>query len=103
VQTRFGLLVTDWQKPQYLLDYTTGKRTATLSGNTGYYTSFASVFDDVMYSVRRGGGSALRLPGGEEVYRCDETSRWTSAPIVVSGKLIYSGIRVRDASNGDLT
>lgn len=105
VPTRFGLLVTDWQKPQYLLDYATGKRLAILSGDTGYYASFATVFDDVMYSVRRGSGSALRLPMGEEVYRFDETSRSTSAPIVVDGKLVYngsSGVRVRDAANGDL-
>jgi outer membrane protein assembly factor BamB len=103
--TRFGLLVSDWQKPQYLLDYATGERLATLEGNTGYYASFATVFDDVMYSVRRGGGSALRLPGGEEVWKIDETSRSTSAPIVVDGKLIYngsSGLRVRDAKTGDL-
>jgi len=105
IPTRFGLLVTDWQKPQYLLDYASGKRLSTLSGDTGYYASFATVFDDVMYSVRRGGGSAIRLPDGEQVYKFDEPSRSTSAPIVVGGKLIYngsSGIRVRDAANGDL-
>ncbi len=105
IPTRFGLLVTDWQKPQYLLDYTSGKRRSTLTGDTGYYASFATVFDDVMYSVRRGGGSAIRLPDGEQLYNFDETSRSTSAPIVVDGKLIYngsSGIRVRDVATGDL-
>ena len=105
IPTRFGLLVTDWQKPQYLLDYASGKRVSTLSGDTGYYASFATVFDDVMYSVRRGGGSAIRLPDGEQLYSFDESSRSTSAPIVVDGKLIYngsSGIRVRDAATGDI-
>ena len=105
IPTRFGLLVTDWQKPQYLFDYASGKREATLSGDTGYYASFATVFDDVMYSVRRGGGNAIRMPDGEQLYKFDETSRSTSAPIVVDGKLIYngsSGIRVRDATTGDL-
>lgn len=105
IPTRFGLLVTDWQKPQYLLDYASGKRLSTLSGDTGYYASFATVFDNVMYSVRRGGGSAIRLPDGEQLYSFDESSRSTSAPIVVDGKLIYngsSGIRVRDVATGDL-
>ena len=53
----------------------------------------------------RGGGSAIRLPNGEQLYKFDEPSRSTSAPIVVNGKLIYggsSGIRVRDAATGDL-
>jgi outer membrane protein assembly factor BamB len=105
IPTRFGLLVTDWQKPQYLLDYSSGERLSTLQGDTGYYASFATVFDDVMYSVRRGGGSAIHLPDGKQLYSFDESSRSTSAPIVVAGKLIYngsSGIRVRDAATGDL-
>lgn len=103
--TRVGLLVTDWQKPQYLLDFASGERLATLSGNTGYYASFPTVFEDVMYSVCRGGGSAVRLSDGEQLYEFDEASRATSAPIVVDGKLIYSGsggLRVRDAATGDL-
>lgn len=105
VPTRLGLLVTDWQKPQYLLDFASGKRLSTLSGDTGYYASFATVFDDVMYSVRRGGGSAIQLSDGKQLYSFDESSRSTSAPIVVDDKLIYngsSGIRVRDAATGDL-
>ena len=105
IPTRFGLLVTDWQKPQSLLNYADGRRLTTLSGDTGYYASFATVFDDVMYSVRRGGGSAIHLPDGKQLYTFDEPSRSTSAPIVVDGKLIYngsSGIRVRDAATGDL-
>ncbi|MDP6059886.1 MAG: PQQ-binding-like beta-propeller repeat protein, partial [Pirellulaceae bacterium] len=105
VPTRHGLLVSDWQKPQRLLDFTTGKELSQLQGDVGYYASFATVFDDVMYSVRRGGGSALRLPEGKEIYKFEEASRSTSAPIVVDGKLIYngsSGIRVREASTGKL-
>ena len=67
VPTRYGLLVSDWQKPQRLLDFKTGKELSQLQGDVGYYASFATVFDDVMYSVRRGGGST---------------------PVVVNGKLI---------------
>ncbi|MDP6555693.1 MAG: PQQ-binding-like beta-propeller repeat protein [Pirellulaceae bacterium] len=105
VPTRHGLLVSDWQKPQRLLDFTTGQELSQLPGDVGYYASFATVFDDVMVSVRRGGGSALRLPDGKEIYKFEEASRSTSAPIVVDGKLIYngsSGIRVREASTGKL-
>jgi outer membrane protein assembly factor BamB len=105
VPTRHGLLVTDWQKPQRLLDFATGEGRAELAGDVGYYASFATVFDDRMYSVRRGGGNVLQLPDGKEVYKFEEASRSTSAPIVVDGKLIYngsSGIRVRDASTGKL-
>ena len=105
VPTRFGLLVSDWQKPQYLLDYATGQQTQQLAADTGYYASFATVSDDLLYSVRRGGGVALSLPDGQEKFRFDEPSRSTSAPIVVDGKLIYSGssgVRVRDAGTGEL-
>ncbi|NQT11915.1 MAG: PQQ-binding-like beta-propeller repeat protein [Planctomycetes bacterium] len=105
VPTRFGLLVSDWQKPQWLLDYSTGEQRALVEGDVGHYASFATVFDDVIYCVRRGGGVALRLPGGEPVWTIEESSRSTSAPTVVDGKLIYggsSGIRVRDASTGSL-
>ena len=105
VPTRHGLLVADWQKPQRLMDFATGRELSQLNGDVGYYASFATVFDDVMYTVRRGGGSAVRMPEGNEIYRFEEASRSTSAPIVVDGKLIYngsSGIRVREASTGDL-
>ena len=103
--TRFGLLISDWQKPQRLLDFATGKELSQLSGDVGYYASFATVFNDVMYSVRRGGGNAIHLPDGKEIHNFEEPSRSTSAPIVVDGKLIYngsSGIRVREASTGKL-
>ncbi len=105
IPTRFGLLVSDGQKPQRLLDYSTGEQRSQIEADVGHYTSFATVFDDVMYCVRRGGGVALGLPGGKPVWRIEETSRSTSAPIVVDGKLIYggsSGIRVRNAKTGSL-
>ena len=105
VPTAKGLLVNDWQKPLWLVDYTTGKTIRRLAGDVGAYAAFATVFDDVLYSVRRGGGTAVRFPGGEPVWTITETSRSTSAPIVVDGKLIYtgsSGIRVRDAATGKL-
>jgi outer membrane protein assembly factor BamB len=105
IPTRYGLLVSNWQKPQLLLDYMTGEHKIELAGNVGYYSSFATVFDNVMYSVRRGGGSALRLPNGEHLWSIEEKSRSTSAPIVVDGKFIFhgsSGIRVCDASTGNL-
>ena len=103
VPTRFGLLVSDWQKPQKLLDYATGKQLVQLAGDVGAYSGFATVFGDVMYSVRRGGGNALKLPGGEVAWTLAETARSTSAPIVVDGKMIYatSGrIKAVDASSG---
>ncbi|MEO1997668.1 MAG: PQQ-binding-like beta-propeller repeat protein, partial [Planctomycetaceae bacterium] len=105
VPTRFGLLVSDWQKPQMLLDYTSGVTLATLAGDVGSYSAFATVFDDVMYCVRRGGGVALHLPDGKVQWTIEETSRSTSASIVVGDKLIYngsSGVKVRDAANGEL-
>ncbi|MED5447885.1 MAG: PQQ-binding-like beta-propeller repeat protein, partial [Planctomycetota bacterium] len=105
VPTPNGLLVNDWQKPLWLLDYKTGTPIKQLAGDVGAYAAFATIFDDVLYSVRRGGGTAVRFPGGEPVWTIKETSRSTSAPIVVDGKLIYtgsSGIRVRDAGTGKL-
>ncbi len=105
VPTRFGLVVSDWLKPPSLLDYVTGAQRKLQKGDVGYYASFATVFDDVLYSARRGAATALQLPGEETIWKTDESSRSTSAPIVVSGKLIYSGssgIRVRNASTGAL-
>ena len=105
VPTSKGLLVNDWQKPLWLLDYKTGKPIKQLAGDVGAYAAFATIFDDVLYSVRRGGGTAVRFPGGEPVWTIKETSRSTSAPIVVDGKLVYtgsSGIRVREARTGKL-
>ncbi len=103
VPTPHGLVVSDWRNPQFLLDYKTGTEKAVYIGDIGHYGSFATVFDNVLYSVRRGGGVAFNVLGGKEVWRIEETSRSTSAPIVVDGKLIYSGssgIRVREAATG---
>lgn len=105
IPTRHGLLVSDWQKPQWLLDYTTGEQISELAGNVGYYNSFATVFNDVMYSVRRGGGSAVQLANGKTLWSIEEKSRSTSAPIVVDGKFIFhgsSGIRACAAATGKL-
>jgi len=105
VPTPHGLVVSDWRNPQFLLDYKTGKEKAVYIGDIGHYGSFATFFDDILYSVRRGGGVAFSMPGGKEVWRIEETSRSTSAPIVVDGKLIYSGssgIRVREAATGKM-
>tara|TARA_Y100000589_G_scaffold208801_1_gene196924 strand:+ start:672 stop:1721 length:1050 start_codon:yes stop_codon:yes gene_type:complete len=105
VPTPHGLVVSDWRNPQFLLDYKTGKEKAVSIGDIGHYGSFATVFDDVLYSVRRGGGVAFSVLSGKEVWHIEETSRSTSAPIVVDGKLIYSsssGIRVREAATGKM-
>ena len=37
--TSHGLLVSDWQKPQFLLDFHTGEPMAQLAGNVGYYAA----------------------------------------------------------------
>jgi len=98
-----GLLVSDWQRPQFLLDYPTGEPLAQLEGDIGYYAAFATVFDDVMYAARRGGAGAWKLPGGEVVWKAEETSRSTSAGIVVDGKFLYTtqgGIKAVDAATG---
>ena len=105
VPTPFGLLVSDWQKPQALLNYDNGKTLATLSGDVGSYSAFATVYGNVMYCIRRGGGVALNLPDGSVKWTIEETSRSTSAAIVVGDKLIYngsSGVKVRNAANGKL-
>jgi len=98
-----GLLVSDWQRPQFLLDYRTGEPLAQLEGDIGYYAAFATVFDDVMYAARRGGAGAWKIPGGEVVWKAEETSRSTSAGIVVDGKFLYTtqgGIKAVDAATG---
>ena len=104
VPTPVGLLVNDWQKPLSIVDYATGRTLRQLAGDVGTYASFATVSDDVVYSVRRGGGTAVRL-GGDLLWTIKETSRSTSAPIVVGGKLLYtgsSGLKVREAATGKL-
>lgn len=103
IPTPNGLLVSDWQKPQFLLDFGTGEPLAELQGNVGHYAAFATVFGDVMYTACRGGAIALNVPGGEVVWRAEETSRSTSAGIVVDGKFLYAtqgGLKAVDAATG---
>ena len=103
IPTRFGLLVSDWQTPQFLLDYETGEEIARFEANVGYYAAFATVFDDIMYIARRYGRVALKLPSGEVVWEGEEPARSTSAGIVVDGRFIYnaaSSVKVLDASTG---
>ncbi|MEZ6049316.1 MAG: PQQ-binding-like beta-propeller repeat protein, partial [Planctomycetaceae bacterium] len=102
--TSRGLLVTDWQKPQYLIDYQTGEDQLELAGDAGYYSSFPFVANDVMYTVCRGKASALSLKDGSEIWTYEEKARGTSAPIVVDGKFIYNssnGVRAWDASTAE--
>jgi outer membrane protein assembly factor BamB len=103
IPTRHGLLVSDWQKPQFLVDYHTGEPLAQLDGDVGYYAAFATEFDDVMYTACRGSVIALRIPGGEVVWRAEETSRSTSAGVVADGKFLYatqSGVKAVHAATG---
>lgn len=103
VPTNHGLLVSDWQAPQFLLDYETGKQLAVLNGNVGYYAAYPTVFHDVMYCARRGGALALSAPSGDTLWEAEEKSRSTSAGIVVDGKYIYTcsrGVRALHASTG---
>jgi outer membrane protein assembly factor BamB len=69
----------------------------------GYYAAFATVFDDVMYTACRGGTIALKIPGGEVVWQAEETSRSTSAGIVVDGRFLYAtqgGVKAVDPATG---
>ena len=104
IPTSHGLLVSDWQQPQYLVDYTSGEQRVRLDGHIGYYSAFAAVHDDVMYCARRYGNVALRLPSGEVKWRVEEKSRSTSAGIVVDDKFIFTssnGLRALSASTGE--
>jgi len=101
IPTRFGLLVSNWQTPQSLLDYETGEEIARFEANVGYYAAFATVFDDIMYIARRYGRVALKLPSGEVVWEGEEPARSTSAGIVVDGRFIYnaaSSVKALDAA-----
>ncbi len=103
VPTKHGLLVSDWQAPQFLLNYTTGDQLARLEGNVGSYVAFATVFDDIMYCARRGGAVALKVPTGEVVWQAEENARSTSAGIVVDGKFLYtasSSVKAVDSATG---
>jgi outer membrane protein assembly factor BamB len=103
IPTPHGLLVSDWQKPQFLLDYHTGRQLAELDGDVGHYAAFATVFDDVMYTTCRGGAIALKIPGGDVIWRADEASRSTSAGIIADGSFLYatqSGVKTVDVATG---
>ncbi|MBM4079689.1 MAG: hypothetical protein FJ278_08310, partial [Planctomycetes bacterium] len=103
VPTAHGLLVSDWQAPQFLLDYASGKQLSQIKGNVGYYAAFATAFGDVMYCALRGGRMALKLPTDEPVWKGEETARSTSAGIVVNGKLFYTAgaaVKALDAATG---
>ena len=105
VPTLHGLICADWRSNQHLLDYRSGETLTEIKADVGYYASFANTSGNVLFAARRGRVEALHLPGGESVWQEPETSRSTSAPTVVDGKLIYSGssgIRVRDADTGKL-
>jgi outer membrane protein assembly factor BamB len=105
VPTRHGLIGADWRSSQHLLDFQSGETLSEIKADVGYYASFANASGDVLFAARRGRAEANRLPGGESIWQEPETSRSTSAPIVVDGKLIYSGssgIRVREAETGKI-
>ncbi len=103
IPTRHGLLVSDWQRPQFLLDDKTGSTLAELKGDAGYYSSFPTVFDGVMYTASRAGVAAIEIEGNKRLWKQVERARSTSACVVVDGKLLYAtgaGITVRDATTG---
>ncbi|MBG86737.1 MAG: hypothetical protein CMO80_07540 [Verrucomicrobiales bacterium] len=105
VPTDHGLICANWRSDHQLLDYATGRTLAEIKADVGYYASFANASDDVLFAVRRGRAASVRLPGGEPVWHQPETSRSTSAPIIVGDQLIYagsSGIRVRKADTGEM-
>ena len=105
VPTAAGLLVSDWTRIQYLLDYTTGEQIRSLDGNVGSYAAFATVSDDRMFTVARGVGTALSLSSGETIWKYMENSRSTSAPLLHGDKLYFTssgGIVARSQENGEL-
>ena len=65
VPTPVGLLVSDWTRIQYLLDYASGKQIRSLDSNVGSYAGFATVSGDRMFTIARGVGAALKLSSGE--------------------------------------
>ena len=104
IPTKFGLLVSDWQSPQFLLNYQTGEEIRQFDIDIGYYAAFATIFDDILYIARRYGRSAIRLPLGEVVWEGEESARSTSAGIVVDGKFIYrtaSSVKALDTETGE--
>lgn len=105
VPTPRGLLVSDWTRIQYLLDYASGKQIRSLDSNVGAYASFPTVSDDRMFTIARGVGAALRLSSGETIWKYTENSRSTSAPLLHGDKLYFTssgGICARTMETGDL-
>ncbi|MCP4816601.1 MAG: PQQ-binding-like beta-propeller repeat protein [Planctomycetaceae bacterium] len=105
VPTAAGLLVSDWTRIQYLLDYTNGKQIRSLDSNVGSYAAFATVSDDRMFTIARGVGASLELSSGKTVWKYTETSRSTSAPLLHGDKLYFTssgGICARTMKTGDL-
>jgi len=103
--TPLGLLVSDWQSPQFLLGATTGRQIAQIDGNVGTYVAFATAYDGVMYAARRGGAMAVQLPSGKQAWSVEEKARSTSAGIVVDGRYLYtasSAVKALDAATGKL-
>ena len=101
VPTSMGILASDWQTPQLVIDHKTGKTLSTIDGNVGYYSAFATVFDEIMYCARRGGAAAIDLQTGKTIWSVDENSRSTSAGIVINGKFLYSTTRGLKAVTAD--
>lgn len=104
VPTSHGILVTDWQTPQFLMDYATGREIAKLKGNVGTYAAFATVFDDTMYCAWRGSRMAMKIPSGQVTWKGEESARSTSAGIVVQNKFLYVGgstCKAIDAASGN--
>mgnify|MGYP001361007070 CR=1 FL=1 len=105
VPTADGLLVANVLRPQQLLDFDSGQEKATLPADVGSYSSFAAIDGGIMYCVRRGKATAMTFPGGEVKWELEETSRSTSPPVVVGGKLLYSSsgyMTARDAATGEI-
>jgi len=105
VPTPQGILATDWQTPQILLDPATGRELARLQGNAGAYAAFTTVFDGTMYSAWRGHRMAIKIPSGQVAWKGEESARSTSAGIVVQDKFLYTGgstCKAIDAAGGNL-
>ena len=105
VPTPAGLLVSDWTRMQYLLDYATGKQIRSLDSNVGSYAAFAAASSDRMFTVARGVGASLDLATGETIWKYTENSRSTSAPLLHGDKLYFTssgGICARRQENGEL-
>jgi outer membrane protein assembly factor BamB len=105
IPTPVGLLVSDWTRIQYLLDYASGKQIRSLDSNVGSYAGFATVSGDRMFTIARGVGACLQLSSGETIWKYTETSRSTSAPLLHGDTLYFTssgGICARTMETGEL-